>query len=77
VLVFRHFEFLDRKLDRRLPIGLAMNDANELSRSPAKTVNAPGVVMLLVRRLTDREDQYIPKRAAAVSVRRISEKQRA
>jgi hypothetical protein len=31
-LVFRYFEFLDRKLDRRLLIGLVMDDAGVLRR---------------------------------------------
>jgi hypothetical protein len=66
-LVFKYLKFLDRKLDRRLPIGLVMDDANEPSRSPAKAVNAPGVVVLLARRLAHREDQCKPKRPAAVS----------
>jgi hypothetical protein len=49
-LGFRYFELLDRKLDRRLRIGLMVDDANDLGPASRGAVNAPGVAFNLLGR---------------------------
>jgi hypothetical protein len=57
-MVFGYFEFLDRLLNRRPLIRLTMDDAEQLSRRPSESIDAPGVTLLLGRSFRHREVHF-------------------